>query len=334
MNPLTAAFASSLGAALILTPLAMVVARRLGVVDRPDRQLKKHGRAVPYLGGAAIFLACVATVLAFKLGLTGSPRGVVGILAGAGIVFLVGLWDDIRPMGPYKKLVLQILAALIPIYFGVHIKFIDNPLYSKALTVLWLVGVTNALNLLDIMDGLAAGIATIASIVFLVISAQNGRFNDALLASSLAGACAGFLFYNRPPARIFMGDAGSLFTGFMLAGIAIGQGYSMKTEIGVFAPLLVLGVPIFETLFVMAIRAQKGKPVMRGSPDHIPLRIRKMGFSVRATLAILWGSGAVLGVLALMVIHMNWKRALLTAVAAAFAGMLAAIRLASVNMEE
>jgi UDP-GlcNAc:undecaprenyl-phosphate GlcNAc-1-phosphate transferase len=107
----------------------------------------------------------------------------------------------------------------------------------------------------------------------------------------------------------------------------------MKTEIGVFAPLLVLGVPIFETLFVMAVRAQKGKPVMRGSPDHIPLRIRKMGFSVPGTLAILWGSSAALGVVALLVIHMNWKRALLAAVATAFAGMLAAIRLASVNME-
>ncbi len=308
------------------------MALRLGIIDRPDSRLKRHLKPTPYLGGLAIYIACAAAIIASKLGHVGYLHGILGILTGGTLMFLLGLTDDVRPMRPGIKLILQFLIALIPIYCGVHIKFIENPWGALPLTALWIVGITNALNLLDVMDGLAGGIALIAASFFLVISAQNGRFNDALIAASLAGAAAGFLAYNRPPARIFMGDAGSMFLGYTLASVAIGLGYSQDTNLGVVAPLLVLGVPIFETLFLMAMRMQQGIPIMKGSPDHIALRLRKMGFRTGQVLAILWGAALLLGISAYMVAHLNWERALLISVGVVFAAMLAAIRLASVRM--
>ena len=153
------AFGGSLGLALVLTPLAIMIARAFGVLDRPDKRLKKHQRAVPYLGGSAIYVACIAAILLVKYSLTGSPHGVGGIVLGGTAVFLLGLWDDLKPLSPRTKLCFQILAAVIPIYFGVHIKFIENPWGAIPLTMLWIVGITNAFNLLDIMDGLSAGLA-------------------------------------------------------------------------------------------------------------------------------------------------------------------------------
>jgi UDP-GlcNAc:undecaprenyl-phosphate GlcNAc-1-phosphate transferase len=309
------------------------------VIDRPDRGLKRHRAPVPYLGGVAIFLAVASTVVAAKLaGGEGEwamrLRGVVGLMVGAGLVFLLGLWDDVSPLKPKTKLMFQALAALVPISLGVHIKFVDNSWVSVPLTLVWMVGITNAFNLLDIMDGLAGGIACVASLWFWIISAQNGRFNDALTAAALAGATLGFLHYNRPPARIFMGDAGALFLGFLLSAVAIGQGYSMNTNLGVIAPLLILGVPIFETLFVMAVRRQQGKPVMMGSPDHVPLRLVKIGYTRERAVALLWGAGVILGGLAWYVVQANWERALLVSGVVVMAAMSAAIRLASVRMEK
>jgi len=332
------AFAIALAIALVLTPVARAIALRAGVVDRPDKRLKRHRAPVPYLGGIAIFLACLIAVVGVKIWTGEGPwllrmRGIVGIMAGAGLVFLLGLWDDLKPLGPRTKLAIQAAAAAIPISLEVHIKFIDNPWAAYPLTLVWLVGVTNALNLLDIMDGLAAGVAAVAAGWFWIISAQNGRFNDALTAAALMGAAIGFLRYNRPPARIFMGDAGALFLGFMLAVVAIGQGYSMNTNLGVIAPLLILGVPIFETLFVMAVRHQQGKPVMLGSPDHVPLRLLRLGWSRERALAALCGAGAALGAVAFYVVHTNWERALLVSGVTIMVAMLAAIRLASVRME-
>lgn len=334
MTSTVAVFAASLLLALAFTPLAMRAATSLGIVDRPDRKLKRHARTVPYLGGAAIFAATASCVVVVKLLVDGTPRGVVGMLAGATMVFLLGLWDDIRPLKPKTKLLFQVLAAAVPVYFSVHLKFIDNRMVAIPLTILWIVGVTNAFNLLDIMDGLAGGVALTACLWFWLISALNGRYNDALTAAALAGACLGFLRYNRPPARVFMGDAGALFIGFSMACVAIGQGYSMNSNIGVMAPVLILGIPLFETFFVMAIRRQQGKPMMVGSPDHVPLRLVKMGYSRSAAVLMLCVAGAILGALAFLVTRVNWERALLVSCAAGIAAFLAAIRLAQVDMKE
>jgi UDP-GlcNAc:undecaprenyl-phosphate GlcNAc-1-phosphate transferase len=257
---------------------------------------------------------------------------VVGMLAGATMVFGLGLWDDVRPLGPGSKLVFQSLAAMVPISLGVHIKFIENPWGAIPLSLLWLVGVTNAFNLLDIMDGLCAGVALVAASWFWLISGINGRFNDALTSAALAGSVLGFLWYNRPPARVFMGDAGSLFIGFLMASLAIGQGYSMKTEIGVIAPVLILGFPVFETLFVMTVRWQQGKHPLRGSPDHIPLRLLKMGFTRGAVLLMVGLVCAGLGAVAFAMINMNWERAIVTGMVLGAVAMMAAVRLASVDM--
>jgi UDP-GlcNAc:undecaprenyl-phosphate GlcNAc-1-phosphate transferase len=327
-----AVFTAALVLSLLLTPVAMRIAQALGIIDRPDRRLKKHTRPVPYLGGLAIFISCVTAVIAAKYVVDGTPRGVIGMLAGATMVFGLGLWDDVRPLGPGIKLMFQALAALVPISLGVHIKFIENPWGAIPLTLLWLVGVTNAFNLLDIMDGLCASIALVAALWFWLISGVNGRFNDALTSAALAGSVMGFLWYNRPPARVFMGDAGSLFIGFLMASLAIGQGYSMKSEIGVIAPVLILGFPVFETLFVMTVRCQQGKHPLRGSPDHIPLRLLRMGFTREKVLLVIGLVCAGLGAVAYAMIHMNWERAIVTGMVLAAAAMMAAVRLASVDM--
>jgi len=334
MTATPAAFAAALALSLLLTPVAMRVATTLGIIDRPDRRLKKHSRPTPYLGGVAIFLACVAAVMAAKYAVDGSPRGVVGMLAGATVVFCLGLWDDTRPLGWGTKLLVQLLAAMIPISLGVHIKFIENPWGAIPLTLLWLVGVTNAFNLLDIMDGLCSSVALIAALWFWLISGLNGRFNDALTGAALAGSVLGFLRYNLPPARVFMGDAGSLFIGFLLASLAIGQGYSMRTEMGVIAPILVLGFPVFETLFVMAVRWQQGKHPLKGSPDHIPLRLLRMGYTREKVLLVVGLVCVVLGAAAYAITRMNWERAIVTGVLLGFAAMVAAVRLASVDMSQ
>ena len=333
-----AAFLVALVAALVLTPVARRAAFALDVLDRPDRRLKRHREPVPYLGGAAIFLAVVSSVVAVKVAVgtgdwPGRMHGVVGLLAGSSVVCLLGLWDDFDPLTPRLKLLVQAAAAAIPIGLGVHIKFIENPWGAVPLTLLWLVGVTNALNLLDIKDGLCAGIAAIAAGWFWLISAQHGRMNDAIVAAAVAGAALGFLKYNRAPARIFMGDTGSLFLGFVLASVAIGQGYSQTTNLAVLAPVLILGVPVFETLFVMAVRRQQGKPMLQGSPDHIPIRLERMGYPMPRAVAILWAAGAGLGGVAYAVVQLNWERALLVCGAVGVLGMLAAIRLASVRVE-
>ena len=312
--------------------------RPIRVLDRPDRRLKRHKAPVPYLGGVAIFLGSVGAVVAMKLWLGEGPwldrlRGAGGILAGSTCVFLVGLRDDFRPMRPRTKLLWQAAATAIPIAFGVHIRFIDRPEAAWLLTLLWLVGVTNALNLTDIKDGLCAGLSAIAAAWFWLISSQHGRLNDALMAAAICGACLGLLRLNRAPARIYMGDAGSLFLGFALGSVALGLGVSRQTNLGVVAPLLILGVPLFETFFVMAVRWMQGKPVMQGSPDHIPIRMERMGWSTRAAVAWLWAAGAGLGAAAWLVVQLTWERALLVAGAVGAAALLAAIRLASVRVD-
>lgn len=306
MMPYLVAFSLSFLLCLGLTPLVMSIAKRFDFLDYPNTVLKVHVKPVPYLGGLAIFAAFVLAVLAVKLYFFPASlnqtwafdlhllRGVYAILAGGFVALILGLVDDAHALSPKIKFLGQLLASLLLVFFGLRLRFVENQWLSVLLTVLWVAGVTNAMNFVDIMDGLCAGVGGIAALGFFFFALNSGRFNDALPAVALAGACFGFLVFNFSPARIYMGDAGSHFIGFSLAAISLNLSYSHQNYLAVFSPLLILGLPIFDLLLMSVIRMRKGIAPWKGSPDHIPLRLRALGFSKVATVLILYAATVLL----------------------------------------
>jgi len=214
------------------------------------------------------------------------------------MIFVLGLVDDIKKLSVPLKFSVQILAAVTLIIFGIKVQFLGNEFLNITLTIIWVVGVTNAFNLLDIMDGLSSGIAVIATLTFFVLGVDAGKLFSPFAALALAGSCFGFLYYNFPPAKIFMGDAGSLFIGFMLASFSLTESYTKINNLAVLTPVVILGVPIFDTFFVMWMRARQGKPVYFGSPDHFPLRLKRSGLSVRQVITVTYSTGLALAVVA------------------------------------
>lgn len=275
-----------------LTPRMREAALQFGIVDRPDGGLKQQREPVPYLGGLALYLAFL---LALTVTFTFDAE-VLGILLAGSIVVLLGLVDDLGQLGPWTKLAGQLIAVLVLVKSGTYIKLAFLPLaVALPLSVLWLLAVTNAFNLIDIMDGLSAGTAAVAALALLLVADWNGNAQSAILLASLAGSCVGFLRYNFEPARIYMGDTGSLFLGLSLGAIAMDNAYTTHNEVAALAPGLILGVPLFDMLFVMWVRQRRGLPVMLGSPDHVALRLRKWRLSTRQTVLASYAATGLLG---------------------------------------
>lgn len=274
-----ATFVASLGLALYLTPIMRQGALRFGVLDAPDGRLKNHGASVPYLGGIAIYLAFLVTlalVFEFRVQL-------LGLLLGATIMVMMGLFDDLRVLPPRLKFVGQLLAAWVLIKSEISIQLVIIPEWLRIpLTVFWLVGITNAFNILDVSDGLTSGTATIAALALFVLAVVSGDTPIAVTALALAGATAGFLRYNQPAASIYLGDAGSLFLGFMLAALAMIGQYTRANPWGAVAPALVLFVPILETSLVSLSRLARGRSPFAGSPDHFAVRLKAAGWSANS----------------------------------------------------
>ncbi len=281
---------------LVLTPGIGRVARVLGVVDEPGEARRMHLRAVPRLGGLAIFLGIFIPALAF-LELTEAYRG---ILLGAAVATAVGMADDFRGLPWVVKLGGQGAAALIAISFGVYIDRFSFPLlgvhelpywFSVVATVVWIVAMMNIINLLDGMDGLAAGITAIAGATFAVLALSLSRPEAAVLSAIVAGACLGFLRHNFYPARIFMGDSGSHLLGFILAAVAIQGALKTAATVALLFPLLILAIPILDTSFVIAKRLKYGRPLHEPTPWHLYHRFRNIGFSQRraAIYFYIWG---------------------------------------------
>ncbi|MCK4648258.1 undecaprenyl/decaprenyl-phosphate alpha-N-acetylglucosaminyl 1-phosphate transferase, partial [bacterium] len=245
-------FFSSLVLVLLLTPLARRGAFRFDILDHPRAPVKVHKEPVPYLGGIAIFLAFLVPVIAgfFLLNIPEEGRKqLLGILLGGAIIIALGLGDDLEGFSAKTKLFVESLAAIVLIMFGVRLKFL--PFWpSIPLTILWVVGIINAFNIIDIMDGLSSGVVFIASLALIAIALPGEQAFVILACAALAGACLGFLRYNFFPAKIYMGDAGSLFLGFTLAALAIGTSYTAVNRIALFAPILILGIPIYDTFLV------------------------------------------------------------------------------------
>ncbi len=224
---------------------------------------------------------------------------------------LMGLVDDLFSLSPAVKFLFEFLAAGLLILFGVKLEFLpSHPLLGYGLTLFWIVAVTNAVNLIDIMDGLAGGIVFVACAGFVFVPFLGGQSYVLLTAAALGGSVLGFLPYNFQPASIYMGDSGALFLGFMLAGFALGHGYSQMNVVALCGPLLILGIPLYDTALVMVLRFLKGRSMFRGSNDHLALRIRRLGFTVKQTVLSLWTLSFLLACGAGLLVRISEKRAL------------------------
>jgi UDP-GlcNAc:undecaprenyl-phosphate GlcNAc-1-phosphate transferase len=279
-------FAGSLILSAIFVPSARAAAQVLNIFDRPHTAIKTHKEPVPYLGGVAILLA-FGFALLWVRGLTSFPTGTLrslrGVLCGAALLAMLGLIDDVKHGGLHyrTKFLFQLLSALIVMSFGIRIKFINPPWFAKVLTLIWIVGLTNAFNLIDIMDGLASGIAFVAGLAFLFISLPTEEIYVNLAAAALCGATLGFFPYNLSRQfKIFMGDSGSLMLGFVCSSLALGTSYSYgsQSRLAVLSPLLILALPIFDTCLVSVLRIRRGKSPFVGSKDHFPLRLEALGW--------------------------------------------------------
>lgn len=284
MTPYLLMAASALMLAVGSTPVMRLVALRFGVIDRPAAR-KIHTNPVPLLGGAAIYVAFIIVLMLF-----GDRRyihEVVGIFVGATLVSLMGVVDDRWGLGSYIKLVGQLLAACILIYSGVRVSVWGNWM-DIAVTICWVVGITNAMNLLDNMDGLSGGIAMIAATFFTLLAALSNQYLVGALAAALAGACAGFLVYNWNPAHIFMGDTGSLFLGFLLAAVGIKLRFPSNSDtITWMIPVIVLALPVFDTTMVFISRLRRGKnPLTTPGKDHISHRLAYLTGSRREAVLL------------------------------------------------
>ncbi len=302
-----------------LTPRMRDAALRFGIVDRPDGRLKTQREPVPYLGGLAIYLAFL---LSLALTLRFDER-VLGILLAGSIVLILGLIDDLGQLGPWTKLAGQLGAVSVLIKSGIYIQLTFlPPVLAIALSVLWLLAVTNAFNLIDVMDGLSAGNACVASIVLLVVADLDGGVTAATLLAGLAGACLGFVRYNFAPARIYMGDAGSMFIGLLLGALAMDNAYTKHHRLGALAPALVLGLPFCDMLFGMYIRRLRGLPVMMGSPDHFALRLRNWRLSTRQTVVLSYGVTLCLGGAGVAMTLLSWTGAVAVLSGVILAGLV------------
>jgi UDP-GlcNAc:undecaprenyl-phosphate GlcNAc-1-phosphate transferase len=291
---------------LCWTPILQQAAIQLGIVDKPDGALKTHREAIPYLGGVAVFAAYLLTIGVLT---DFEDRETLGLLLSGCIALLVGLIDDFGVLTPKQKMLGQCLAALVLIKSGTFIKLTFLPVYfAIPLTMLWIVAVTNAFNIIDIMDGLASGVGAVAAVSIAAANYLAGRDSQAFLAAVLAGSAIGFLRHNFHPAKIFLGDAGSMFIGFMLAALSMNAGYTRVHLLAVISPVLILGIPLFDLLLVMFIRWRKRIPVTKGSPDHFALRLRRCNLSVRETTITTYIVGILLGFVAILMsnIQLGW----------------------------
>lgn len=277
----------------LATPAARSLAVFLHILDHPHTPIKTHRGAVPYLGGLALFGGFAGSLFLLRVMTsfpTGTLRSLRGLLLGGLFLMGVGLVDDLKkPQGLsfQAKFIFQFIAAFILIYFDIRIRFIQPDWLAILLTVLWVTGISNAINLIDIMDGLAASQTLVAALGFLLISIPSEQVYVNVAAAALAGASLAFIPHNMSRKRkIFMGDMGSLLLGFLLAGLSLGTTYTQWSDVGVLAPLLILGLPVYDTFFVTALRIKEGKSPFLGSKDHLALKLRAMGLSTEQVVLV------------------------------------------------
>jgi UDP-GlcNAc:undecaprenyl-phosphate GlcNAc-1-phosphate transferase len=292
---ISVALISTFFISILCVPLATQLARNLGAIDPPDER-KVHKVEMPRLGGLAIFAAFMLSLIIF----TKVTGPMLGLVLGATIIFLVGAADDIYHLSPLVKLLGQSLAAAVAMYYGAMVHFMTNPFDGMLalgflgipLTFLWIVGITNAINLIDGLDGLAGGVSAIAATAMGIVALRQGQVDVAMAALLLVAAIIGFLPYNFHPARTFMGDSGSNFLGFVLACLAIMGTAKGTAVVSLLIPIVILGIPIFDTFFAIIRRINNRKPIFLPDKDHLHHRLMAMGMSHRRSVFIIYGISA------------------------------------------
>jgi len=322
-------FAGALVLVIGVTPVARWLAPHVGVIDRPSAR-KVHQRPMPRLGGAAIFLAFIVAMLAFENRY--NFQQLAGILIGASFVSFLGIWDDRWGLRPILKLLGQILGALILVATNVQTELFGNWQWADvALTVFWVVGITNAFNLLDNMDGLSGGVGAVAAAFFTLLAAMSRppQVLVGALSAALLGVCLGFLIYNFNPATIFMGDAGAMFIGYTLAAVGIKLRFPGNvTFVTWMIPVLVLGVPIFDTTLVFISRLRRRlNPLTTPGTDHTSHRLVRLGFTQREAVLMLYLAGCGLGVLAMFITQADVIQSYILGVGVLIAGIIGIARL-------
>lgn len=302
------AFAISLAA----TPLVKNLAYKIGAIDIPNDERRVHKKPIPRLGGLAIFYGFLISLLCFANPIDTQTRG---LIIGSLIIVGVSIIDDVKQLRALIKLGAQILAAGVAVWHDIRIDAISVPsfivesgyldlgFWSIPVSMVWIIAVTNAVNLIDGLDGLAVGVSSIASFSLFFIAILGGEESVAIIAAALAGGCLGFLPYNFNPAKIFMGDTGSQFLGYMLSVICIQGLFKGYAIISFIVPFLIMGLPLFDTVFAIVRRAWNHKPIMEADRGHLHHRLLDSGFSQKQTVAILYVITTILGLSAVLILE-------------------------------
>ncbi len=300
----------------LTTPVVKKLAWKVGAIDVPKDARRVHKKPMPRLGGLAIFVAFVVAGISV---LPLEQSSIRGMLIGGVCIVVLGIFDDIYQLSAKVKLIGQIVCALALIAFGLKIEWLTNPLggmlylgkFSIPVTIFWVVGITNTLNFIDGLDGLAAGIAAIAAFAMMLVNISLGETNAVLLTALLCGSALGFLPHNFNPAKIFMGDTGAMFLGFMLAASAIEGAVKSATAIALIVPILALGLPIFDTAFAIVRRLLNGKSIMEADKGHLHHRLMARGLSQRQAVLYLYFISFSLGVCSVILARIGFKEAII-----------------------
>ncbi|MDD4599824.1 MAG: MraY family glycosyltransferase [Negativicutes bacterium] len=302
------AFTIALVVAYIATPQVISLATKAGAMDAPDDR-KVHTKPIPRMGGLAIYAGFVLAVLASMH----VNREIFGLLAGGTFILIIGIIDDMVQLSAKVKLLGQIAAAAVLVFFDIRIEWLTNPFgdmiyveyLSIPLTILWVVGLTNTVNLIDGLDGLAAGVSTIASITILLVALQQNFWSVAILSAALAGSALGFLQHNFNPAKIFMGDTGSMFLGYMLAAVSVIGTVKSAATIALIVPIVALGLPIMDTAFAIIRRYMSGQPIFKPDKGHLHHRLLEMGLTQKQAVLLMYVISGCLGMSAIALTEVN-----------------------------
>lgn len=316
----------------LMTPVVKTFAYKVGAIDVPKDGRRMHKVPIPRLGGLAIFIGFMVSILLF-VDITSEMKS---ILLGAVIIVVLGVVDDIMALPAMLKFVIQIIAALIPATHGVVIQVLSNPnIFSDSpywvlgwlsvpFTVLWIVAITNAVNLIDGLDGLANGVSAISATTVLVIAILGSENQVAVVMAALVGACVGFMPYNLNPAKMFMGDTGATFLGYILATMSIQGLFKFYAIVSFAVPFLILGLPIFDTAFAFIRRIAHGQSPMKADRSHIHHRLIDMGLNQKQAVATLYVISGILGLSAVVLTTSGEEKAMLLFVALCVVAMVAA----------
>ena len=326
------ALAAALMISFAATPIIKTFAQRVGAMDVPGEERRVHDHPIPRLGGLAIFMGFLLSVVLFA----DISKQISGILLGAVVIVAVGAIDDVVSLKAWVKFVFQILAAVVAVFHGVVIEVLMNPnvfsntetlrlgIFSIPITIIWIVAITNSVNLIDGLDGLAVGVSTISSFTMLVIALVVADGNVAVILAALVGACIGFMPYNLNPAKIFMGDTGALLLGYVLSTVSIIGLFKFYAVVSFAVPFLVLAVPLFDTVFAFFRRLLKGQNPMKPDRGHFHHRLIDLGLSQKQAVAILYSISAILGLAAVIMTTSGELKALILIISFCFAAVILA----------